>query len=369
LKTVTMLSVYEVSTAKAKTLILHDTYMSSDDETPPFRDKSTPKKKLKLPQMDSSPEKTSELKKSKFIIHETSGSEDNLVRETSINISKFKLPLGDPISPLNHQKSLRKETSSPQSPIKPHDLIKNFKLPAGLSEMLSEDIYRDRTQSPIEEDIVLPPHLGRCPMCNTPIDKQVLKSQGFMNIRQQERFCNSHQKDTALNEWSDKGYPQIDWDSLDARIAQHHKFIEGLIRGQDSHYRAILDDIVEAGTERNLLKTTGNLTPGYYGSRGLRIISEHIMLKFTKLLKERAVKDKVIMARSVSAFLQMVLVPEVTTLLIMEDLRITENEARLVLMESARLGDFVHEEIQDVVVRQKEDDSDGGEASYDAMDD
>lgn len=369
------------STAQSRKFIAHDTSLSSDeDDPPPAKSKSTKGSKY-IPPVDSSPEKPKpSITKKKFIVHETSDIEDSPMTKLDVNTTKFKLP-SLPNSPAGYQESsprpqvkdsgLKRESSSPEPPEKPLDVFQRLKLkfPESLSDMLSDDVTRARTQSPIEDDAVLAPSLGRCPMCNKPVNKKLLKSQGFMNIRQQERFCNSHQKDSALYEWNDKGYPEINWNSLDSRIARHHDFIEKLIRGQDSHYRNLLDDIVEAGTERNLLKSKGNLTPGYYGSRGLQAISENIMLKFTPLLKERAVRDKAVMARGVTGFVQMVLVPEVATLLIMEDMSVDEEKARDVLTESIGLGDMVHEEIQDVVVRKKDDGSDDEQDSDGDTDD
>jgi len=361
--------------------IQHDTSLSSDEE-----DQLTPsnlklKKRFKpISTPDSSPEKPSEsIVKKKFIIHEMSDIEDSPIEDTEFNKSTFKAP-SIPNSPSDCKKSSsrprgkdsdpNKESSFPDPPEERLDIFQKLKLkfPDSIDDMLSEDALGARTQSPIEEDDVLAPNLSRCPMCNKPVSKQLLESQGFMNIRQQERFCNKHQRDSAFHEWDDKGYPEINWNSLDSRIAQHHEFIQKLIKGQDSHYRQLLDDIVEAGTERNLLKSKGNLTPGYYGSRGLRAISENIMLRFTPLLKERAIQDKAVMARGVTAFVQMVLVPEVATLLIMEDMEVDEEKARDVLVESIGLGDMIHEEIQDVVVRKDEDESDQEDSDGDIDD-
>ncbi|KAH8591377.1 RTC4-like domain-containing protein [Bisporella sp. PMI_857] len=190
---------------------------------------------------------------------------------------------------------------------------------------------------------------SRCPMCHAPVDEGLLKKAGNMNTRQQEKFCRSHQRDTAKALWREKDYPDIDFETLSSRILRHHDFIQNLIQGQDCHFRQVLDDAVKGGTDRTLLKSTRNLTPGYYGSRGLKIISEHIMHQFTPLLKRVAVTDSLMIARGVTPFVQLVLVPEVTTLLIKEDLDVDEARARAVLTESASLGEIMHEESKDVV--------------------
>ena len=85
------------------------------------------------------------------------------------------------------------------------------------------------------------------------------------------------------------------------------------------------------------------------------------MHEFTSLLKKTAVKDRRISSRGPTAFVQSVLVPEVTVLLIMEDMQVETEKARDILENSAGVGELIHEEIRDVVkkrVDDSEDDSD-----------
>jgi len=197
---------------------------------------------------------------------------------------------------------------------------------------------------------------ARCPMCNAPVDPDDLRVFGSINnIRKQEKFCRSHRKKTAEDEWAIKEYPKIDWDILDSRIAKHHSFIKKLIYGEGSHYRDILNEKVNAGKDRSLLTTTTNLTPGYYGARGLRIMSENIMQKFTPLLKKQMVKDRLMSSRGFTPYVQAVLVPEVAVLLIMDDMSVGIEEARIILHDSAGVGELLHEELREVVRKRTED--------------
>ncbi|KAI9640657.1 hypothetical protein NHQ30_010964 [Ciborinia camelliae] len=189
----------------------------------------------------------------------------------------------------------------------------------------------------------------RCPMCNEPVAAEDLEAFGEMNTRKQEKFCLSHQRKSAHSNWKSKGYPDIDWTALDSRIARHNAFIKGIIGGASCHFRNILGETIRAGKDRNLMKSTANLIPGYYGSRGLRLMSENIMKKFTPELKERAPIDRLIAARGPTAFVELVVVPEVTVLLIKEDMNVDDEEAREILKESSEMGDLVNEEIEDVV--------------------
>ncbi|TVY54966.1 hypothetical protein LCER1_G002920 [Lachnellula cervina] len=218
-----------------------------------------------------------------------------------------------------------------------------FKIPSKPQDELDDDIFATMTQR------------ARCPMCKKPVDPEDLRAFGNMNTRKQEKFCQSHQKKTAQEEWELKEYPEIDWEKLGSRISKHYSFIRRVINGGESHYRDLLEDKVNAGKDRSLMKMTSNLTPGYYGARGLRAISENIMLEFTSLIKKKAVKDRRISSRGPTAFVQSVLVPEVAVLLIMEDMHVKADKAREILDDSAGIGELIHEEIRDVVRKRVED--------------
>lgn len=203
--------------------------------------------------------------------------------------------------------------------------------------------------------------VARCPMCNQPCDAAELKKWGAMDTRKQERFCRSHRKTTAEKKWSSKGYPEIDWEKLDSRISEHHDFIKGLLNGADCHYRRTFEKMVAAGKGRSLRKLESNLTPGYYGSRGLNTISEYVIREFSRLLSKRSVKDPLMSKRGTTAFVQSVIVPEVAVRLIIEDMSIEDVEARDVLTESANMGELVNEEIRDVVEERIENSEDDDE--------
>jgi len=192
---------------------------------------------------------------------------------------------------------------------------------------------------------------ARCPMCGESVDPADLRAFGRMNTRKQEKFCRSHRKTTALQTWDAEEYPTIDWDKLDSRITKHHSFIKKLINGADSHYRERLAETVNAGKNRSLLKSDYNPTPGYYGTRGLRAISENTMRKFTPLLKKRMVVDRLMAARGFTPYVEYVVVPEVAVKLIMEDMNCEVERAREIMSESLGVGELLSEEIKDVVRR------------------
>jgi hypothetical protein len=248
--------------------------------------------------------------------------------------------------------------------------FKTYSVDGDLAERAQSILGQDRDiigpiSTQFDEEFDSMSQIARCPMCRKPVNAEDLRKRGEMNTRQQEKFCRDHQRKDAKEDWSLKGYPEIDWNILDARISQHHAFIKTLVNGAASHYRTILDETVKAGKDRTLLKSETNLTPGYYGSRGLRAISENIMHEFTPLLKRKVVKDRLMAARGVTGFVQSVLVPEVTVLLIMEDMNVMIDEARRVLRDSVGTGELVNEEIRDVVSRRVEDSEVEDDEDYD----
>jgi hypothetical protein len=200
---------------------------------------------------------------------------------------------------------------------------------------------------------------GRCPMCNAPVDSADIRQFGRnMNIRMQEKFCRAHRTKTAKQTWEEKDYPTIKWEKLDSRITKHHTMVKKMIKGETSHYRDQMEEKIKAGKDRSLLKMTTNLTPGYYGTRGLRAISENIMHKFTPLLKKRMVEDELMSARGVTPYVQSVLVPEIASRLIMTDMNVDIERAREILSESTEVGELLNEEVRDVVRRSVGDSED-----------
>ncbi|KAI1414713.1 hypothetical protein F5Y13DRAFT_14002 [Hypoxylon sp. FL1857] len=194
---------------------------------------------------------------------------------------------------------------------------------------------------------------ARCPMCHEVVDSELLakhSDHGRMNIRKQAAFCRLHKRQTALSARSQKGYPRIDWGALDTRLEKHQDLLKDILEGtRQSHYREVLRENVESGKNRTLLKTDDSLTPGYYGPRGLRAMTEYIMRTLSSVVRKRAVEDRLVSARGYTGYVQVVLVPELAVRLIMEDMSVTEEEARKVMQDSIEFGELLHEDIGDVI--------------------
>ena len=94
---------------------------------------------------------------------------------------------------------------------------------------------------------------------------------------------------------------------------------------------------------------------------------ENIITHFSRPLRRLSTQDKLIAASGgVSGYVQAVLVPEVAIALVMDDMRIEDEEsARRVLSESAEVGELLCEEEEDVVLmrdrEEKEEEEEGEE--------
>ncbi|RYP91308.1 hypothetical protein DL770_002542 [Monosporascus sp. CRB-9-2] len=205
------------------------------------------------------------------------------------------------------------------------------------------------------------PKEARCPMCHEPVDPELLEKhsdRGRMNIRKQTVFCRLHKRREALDSGTERGYPKIDWSTIESRFASHERFLREILEGsRPSHYASILKEKVESGKDRTLLKTEDSVTPGYYGPKGLHVMTEYIMRRFSSVLRKRAVEDRLISARSYTAYVQAVLVPELAARLVMEDMDVGEGEARDILRDSIEVGELLHEEAGDVIANMSEDEN------------
>ncbi|KAK3950923.1 RTC4-like domain-containing protein [Pseudoneurospora amorphoporcata] len=204
-----------------------------------------------------------------------------------------------------------------------------------------------------------------CPMCDEELDepfKEELKARRTrMTLHQGQQFCQSHKRHSAKKEWENRGYPDIDWTVLDKRIKKQYDFLRSILNGGKSYYANVFSDKIKSGQNKTLMKSDANLTPGYYGMRGLRIMSEHLVNKFSSELRKRAVQDRLVSKRGHTAYVQSVLVPELAVRLIIEDKanndqKVTEEEARNIMTDSVWVGELLNEEDADHVLYEDEED-------------
>ena len=125
-------------------------------------------------------------------------------------------------------------------------------------------------------------HTYKCPMCQTliPPGMQLLRTEQKerMTMREQAAFCRRHKRFSAEKTWKERGYPEIDWDSLDDRLRNFHGQLSSLLSGKSqSRLRSALEEGLGSGRQRTLRQVLGSrteqlLVPGYYGARGARVL-------------------------------------------------------------------------------------------------
>ena len=210
------------------------------------------------------------------------GSEDlrKIVQDTK---NKFKQPL-DAQAP---EPTSSVATSSIQSLMTDlSDSESSLSSAAAESELDASEEHFAFINSDIPEYIA--PLVTRCPVCKEVVDQEFLdkfvSGKRFRTLAQ-NRFHTAHKRQAAKANWQAKGYPEIEWKSIDKRLNKFHDTLEALIKGQKtSFYRNALEDRIKAGKHRTLtdvMTTSGieGLSPGYYGSRGARVMYAHIISK------------------------------------------------------------------------------------------
>ena len=175
-------------------------------------------------------------------------------------------------------------------------------------------------------------------------------------------FCDHHKKEDARQIWKERGYPDIQWESFEKRLQAHYdRLLAVLEKRATSVYRDRLQKRVGWSTRSAAaaLQTGGGddgdleIKPGYYGSKGEKLMTEHILRHFADELRDLAVSDSLVgasgVAGGVSGFVQAVLVPEVAVALVKEDMKVNDERAREILKESLELGELLSEEAHEEV--------------------
>lgn len=200
----------------------------------------------------------------------------------------------------------------------------------------------------------------QCPICARPFDSASWKSYKDrfpdldISLQEQRRFHRAHRVEDAQLAYRIRKYPSIDWDDLSRRLSQHNADVCSMIQRPADTFcyqrfkRKLEDDTQEIDGERRhqfwrdhdqTIKLAGT---GYYGPRGANIMTEHLSSSFATLLSTVAKTDKLICECGLSVYIQLILVPELATMLIGKDMNINLEEARKVLIESSEIGNLVH---------------------------
>lgn len=194
------------------------------------------------------------------------------------------------------------------------------------------------------------PDEGKCPMhCGKILPRTLLETLSpDASIREQQAFCHRHQVVDAKEEWQRRKYPSIDWDRLPERLEEDHDDnIHHLLFFPDMlHFRKLMQERIKSGKSRNLLQQHQKadldyLGAGYYGLKGQEMITAYIGKHFASSVSKRAELDPVMSAQGPMAYIQEVLVLEVVTLLIKEDMKCDDVRAREIMAESTYIGELL----------------------------
>lgn len=123
-----------------------------------------------------------------------------------------------------------------------------------------------------------------CPHCRERVSRMIYEEfedrigfKGAMPYKWERYFCGHHKKESAGETWREKGYPTIDWLSLEGRLRKHDEFLECILNGSiDSHYRTRLEDKLQP-RKKGILQSYENEDDkgcgvGYYGPRGAKLM-------------------------------------------------------------------------------------------------
>lgn len=249
-----------------------------------------------------------------------------------------------------------------------------------------------------------------CPLCQGAVDpKQAIAfwKRHTKTIKNQSKFCHQHRVRSAEREYAEKQYPAIAWADLPARIRRLRPRLEKVLRnepGCESKFRARnaaklvsgqaaavyrpkykrrnnnnkhkLDSVEAVDADLELLDPHNDnddhsgsvggggdsslVSTGYYGPRGRRLMMEVLTTDLGAVFREVAVLDPVVGKSGFAGYIEHVLVPELTVMLVMQDLGLEDAEvAEARIRESAELGVVLNEDVDDVVARGSDEDEDG----------
>ncbi|KAI5307016.1 hypothetical protein KEM56_005598 [Ascosphaera pollenicola] len=205
-----------------------------------------------------------------------------------------------------------------------------------------------------------------CPICSCPMyddladECQLVLTQPF---RRQTAFCQRHTRKRALEEWEERSYPKIDWETFEERIASCFPTLEEIITGKrSSFYRKLMTKQADEEGDKSTMKkyrltveskNLESISTGYYGPRGAKLMVDTLIEHFARKMRKQATTDKLIKNASVAGFVQAVLVPELTLLFVKEDMHANDQDARRIIEESKRIGELLNDQPHESVTSER----------------
>ncbi|OJD12419.1 hypothetical protein AJ78_06983 [Emergomyces pasteurianus Ep9510] len=222
----------------------------------------------------------------------------------------------------------------------------------------SISLYLSRAEKEHLDSAAPKPRVIVCPMCDQAVDPRFvddLRSPKGLSYRKKAQFCRDHRIKAAQHEWAERRYPTIDWENLHKRMEKHYAELDQILTcKKPSFYRNVLESS-RIGKQRGSLRLTVDgdgvekISTGYYGPWGAKKMMDAIINHFAGKFKHLAPTDGLIKAAGVSGFVQSVMVPELTVLLVKEDMNIEDAAARQVMRDSREIGNLINEQPDDII--------------------
>ncbi|EFW17204.1 hypothetical protein D8B26_003944 [Coccidioides posadasii str. Silveira] len=198
----------------------------------------------------------------------------------------------------------------------------------------------------------------RCQACRELLDPEYLAEfqlEKGVSVRRQMQACQQHKRWTAERDWRQRDYPTIDWEGLEDRIQAYFAELDQILtRKKPSFFRNFLESSNTGNSKKDNFRLTANsqfemMSSGYYGPRGARLMMDAIITKFAAKLRRLGPSDSLMQAAGASGFVQAVLVPELTVMLVKDDMGVGDETARQIMRESNMIGNLLNDQPDDDV--------------------
>jgi hypothetical protein len=132
---------------------------------------------------------------------------------------------------------------------------------------------------------------------------------------------------------------------MNSRIKIHYRALcEILNKNSSSFYRFKLQKIVNT-KKRHKFECLNIAITDYYESRKERVFFGHIMTEFESKLRQKAIIDRLMRDADMTKFVLVVLVLELTTMLIMNDMKISKKNVKNILNANAQLENILQKDV------------------------
>ncbi|KAF8469548.1 RTC4-like domain-containing protein [Kalaharituber pfeilii] len=287
---------------------------------------------------------------------------------------KYNVPISSPDELQNPTWDLENKFKSEQKGNSPGDSRSPSKKRKSSTYITDSDgsPLTSPTSSPIAAASSLEPVLpsprdgpNYCTICEQYIDPEFLAKypslvKKIYGIQKKMDRCERHKRFSAEKECRSKGYPamNINWRGIHKRVNKYLPFLEEILAGKrKSAYRDELKED-QKRTKKLYSMDWESHTPGYYGPRGASIMVTAVMRNLAERIHEAAATDRVISTGGVMAYVQAVLVPELSVQFIKEDMKVDEEKARKIVKETMEIGELINGDDDDP--NDDDDEDDGG---------